>query len=125
MVSSIGSPANGGSAVSTTRDKIAKLARLHLELSACQERLSAVERQGSAQAVKESDEQALTAKIAAIKAQIAELARSDASPAARAAEERDELQNPRTRRAESSPLDAVRLALVKEGHLGTLVNLRT
>jgi DNA-binding transcriptional MerR regulator len=124
MVSPVSSPANEIGAESATRNKIAQLARLHLQLSACEEQLNAVERQPSPVATKVIDQKALTSKIAAIKAQIAELARSDAAPAARAADDNDERKRPRARRSEQSPLDAVRLALVKEGHLGTLVNLR-
>lgn len=122
MVSAVSAPANEIGTESATRNKIAKLARLHLQLSACEEQLAAVERQSSPVANKEIDQKALASKIAAIKAQIAELARPDRAPAARAAD--DERSKPRARRSEQSPLDAVRLALVKEGHLGTLVNLR-
>lgn len=118
----VSSPTSGGGAESAVRNKIAKLARLHLQLSACEEQLAAVERQGSP--APERDKKALASKIAAIKAEIAELARSDASPAARAAQHRSQRQSSRTRSPAPSALDAVRLALVKEGHLGTFVNIR-
>ena len=88
------------------------------------ERLGALQRQGAPAPAKEIDQKALTAKITAIKAEIAELARADTSPAARAAEENEERRRPPSQRAEASALDAVRLAMVKEGHLGTFVNVR-
>lgn len=124
MVSSVSSPPSGLGDERATRNKIAKLARLHLQLSACEEQLGAVERQDAPVAAREVDRRALTAKIAAIKAEIAELAREDASPAARAAEEREARQRPPSQRSAPSVLDVVRLAMVKEGHLGTLVNVR-
>jgi hypothetical protein len=124
MVSPVRSPAYESGTESATRTKIAKLARLHLQLSACEEQRSALERQPASLPTKELDQKALSAKIAAIKAQIAELARSDSAPARRAAEDSDAQKRPHARRSEPSPLDAVRLAMVKEGHLGTLVNVR-
>jgi hypothetical protein len=124
MVSPLSVPANASGTESATRNKIAKLARLHLQLSACVEQLGAVERQPATAASKEIEHKLLTSKIAAIKAQIAELVRSDTVSAARAAEEDAERSPSPTRRSKASPLDAVRLALVKEGHLGTLVNVR-
>jgi hypothetical protein len=124
MVSLLSLPPAAVGTVSTTGNKIAKLAQLHLQLSACEEQLGAVERQYPSPESRARDKQIVTFKIAAIKEQIAELARSAESPTARAAEDDQERQRADTHSAERSPLDAVRLALVKEGHLGTLVNLR-
>ncbi len=124
MVSPLSLPPVAVSTVSTTGNKIAKLAQLHLQLSACEEQLGAVERQYASTESEARDKQALTSRISTIKEQIADLVRSDASPAAHAAEDEQDRQRASAHSAERSPLDAVRLALVKEGHLGTLVNLR-
>lgn len=124
MVSSIGPAPNAIGGAGTRGNKIAALARLQMQLSACEEQLQAVERQDPALPTKQREQSALSAKIAAIKTQIAELSRYDTSPAEREAEAREEAKSPRAESPDQSPLDTVRLALVKEGHLGTLVNLR-
>ena len=124
MISPSGFRPCANSSVGTTGNRIAKLAQLHLRLSACEEQLGALERGCASTEIKARDKQLLTSKIADIKAQITELARSDASPVARAAEEDANRQHTGAHSAERTPLDAVRLALVKEGHLGTLANVR-
>jgi dsDNA-binding SOS-regulon protein len=127
MVGAIGSASGGGGGISG--NYAAKLAALNKQLAACEEELKTVQKQCSSVPTKESDQKALSTKIAALKAQITQATQSESSPSAQAVESSSktapqESKDQESRDSASSSFEVTQLALAREGHLGTRVNVR-